>query len=84
MDMTNYWKNLNENQNDSEDSQEQPVGEPEETLEEDLVIDEIDTEFEEVDPGKDDPDLIVKKKLSPTIQFRRVLRFRKLMNQKLN
>lgn len=57
MDMTNYWKNLNENQNDSEDSQEQPVGEPEEIEEEDLVIDEIDTEFEEVDPGKDDPDL---------------------------
>ena len=57
MDMTNYWKSLNENQNDSEDSQEQPVGEPEEIEEEDLVIDEIDTEFEEVDPGKDDPDL---------------------------
>ena len=57
MDMTNYWKSLNENQNDSEDSQEQPVGEPEEIEEEDLVIDEIDTEFEEVDPGIDDPDL---------------------------
>jgi len=65
MDITNYFKNMNnddENTKDIEDSQEQPVGEPggddEDLLDEDgLVIDEYDTEFEEVDPGNDDPDL---------------------------
>ena len=65
MDITNYFKNINdddENTKDIEDSQEQPVGEPggddEDLLDKDgLVIDEYDTEFEEVDPGNDDPDL---------------------------
>ncbi len=71
MDMTNIWKNKDndqENTKDIEDSLEQPVGEPEPdqepdlveedttVIEEDLVIDDVDTEFEEVDPGIDDPD----------------------------
>ena len=71
MDMTNIWKNKDqdeENTKDIEDSLEQPVGEPEPNqdpdlveedttvIEEDLVVDDVDTEFEEVDPGMDDPD----------------------------
>ena len=36
----------------------EPGGDDEDLLDEDgLVIDEYDTEFEEVDPGNDDPDL---------------------------
>ncbi len=37
MDMTNIWKQMQEDQDQEK-------------------IDDIDTEFEEVDPGKDDPD----------------------------